>query len=100
MTARTITGILTALASSRRRAAGPAGPGRLPHADAWGGGGAGRASEKDVKLTQKLGQLHLFVAVYFHRNAWANFHILGQPNAVLAAADGEDGGRAAAGGLG
>jgi hypothetical protein len=40
-------------------------------------------SEKDVKLAQKLGQLQSFTADS-HRNAWANLHILGQPNTFLA----------------
>jgi hypothetical protein len=58
----------------RPRAAATAGPHR-------------GASEKAAKLTQKLGQLQPFIAVmlYPHRNAWANLHILGQPNIFLAA---------------
>ena len=46
--------------------------------------GQRRASEKDAKLAQKLGQLQPFIAVS-HRNAWANWHLLGQPNTFLAA---------------
>ena len=40
-------------------------------------------SEKDTKLAQKLAQLQPFIVV-FHRNAWANFHLLGQPDTFLA----------------
>ena len=48
-------------------------------------------SEKDAKLAQKLGQLQHFIAVfpwelYSHGNTWANLHILGQPNTLLARA--------------
>ena len=42
-------------------------------------------SEKDAKLAQKLGHLQLFL-VYSHRNAWANLHMLGQPDTSLAIA--------------
>ena len=40
-------------------------------------------SEKDAKLAQKLGQLQPFL-VYYHRNARAHLHLLGQPNTFLA----------------
>jgi hypothetical protein len=36
------------------------------------------ASEKDVKLAQKLGQLQLFLVVLPQTNAWAILHLLGQ----------------------
>jgi hypothetical protein len=39
-------------------------------------------SEKDIKLTQKLGQLQPFIAS--HRNARANLHLSRQPNTFLA----------------
>jgi hypothetical protein len=44
------------------------------------------SSEKDAKLAQKLGQLACFslLSTHSHRNAWANLHLLGQPNTVLA----------------
>ena len=38
-----------------------------------------RTSEQDAKLAQQLGQLEPF-QLYSHRNAWANLHLLGQPN--------------------
>ena len=41
--------------------------------------------DKDATLAQKLGQLQPFLAECFHRNAWANLHLLGQPNTSLAA---------------
>ena len=46
------------------------------------GGGHG-ASEKDVKLAQKLGQLQPFIAV-FPQECMANLRLLGQPNTFLA----------------
>ena len=49
-------------------------------------GAGGGASEKDAKLAQKLGQLQSFLSGY-HRNVWANTHLLGQPNAFLAQID-------------
>jgi hypothetical protein len=39
--------------------------------------------DKDATLAQKLGQLQPFLAECFHRNAWANLHLLGQPNTSL-----------------
>jgi hypothetical protein len=42
------------------------------------------ASANDAKLAQKLGQLQPFIAVFSCRNTWANLHLLGQPNTVLA----------------
>ena len=39
-------------------------------------------SEKDAKSAQKLGQLQPFIAVFLQ--AWANMHLLGQPNTSLA----------------
>jgi hypothetical protein len=38
---------------------------------------------RDAVSAQKLGQLQPFVAV-FPRTAWAGWHILGQPNTLLA----------------
>jgi hypothetical protein len=40
-------------------------------------------SEKNAKLAQKLGQLQPFIADS-HRNARANWHLLGQPDTFLA----------------
>ena len=40
-----------------------------------------RQSEKDAKLAQKLGQLQPLL--YYHGNARANLHRLGQPNTFL-----------------
>jgi hypothetical protein len=45
-----------------------------------GGPGRDRKREKSAKLAQKLVHLQL----YSHRNAWANLHLLGQPNTLLA----------------
>jgi hypothetical protein len=38
-----------------------------------------------TKLAQKFGQLQPCIAVFLqrHRNAWANLHLLGQPNNFL-----------------
>jgi hypothetical protein len=46
-----------------------------------GGGRLGISgwSEKDTKLVQKLGQLQP-LSLYSRRSAWANLHLLGQPN--------------------
>ena len=41
-------------------------------------------SQKDAKLAQKLGQLQPFFYPYSHRNARANWHLLGQPNTFVA----------------
>ena len=35
---------------------------------------------------KKLGQLRPFISLYSHRNAWASWHLLGQPNTFLAPA--------------
>jgi hypothetical protein len=40
--------------------------------------------EKDAKYAQKLGQLQPCLSLFSHRNAWANWYILGQPNTFLA----------------
>jgi hypothetical protein len=47
-----------------------------------------RMQVSKTKLAQKLDQLHPFYSCtssYSYRNTWANLHILGQPNTVLAA---------------
>ena len=44
------------------------------------------ASESEKELTRKSGQLQPFTAVFPLRNAWANLHLLGQPDAFLAEA--------------
>ena len=56
--------------------------------DSWktmesGSGNMRPTSEKDAKLAQKLGQLQPSLAVP-HSKAWANSHLLGQPNTFLA----------------
>jgi hypothetical protein len=40
-------------------------------------------SEKEAKLAQKLGQLQHFIAI-FPSNAWADCHLLGQPDTFFA----------------
>ena len=42
-----------------------------------------------MKLAQKLGQFQPFV--YSHRNAWANLHLLSQPDSFLDGIKGPDG---------
>ena len=49
-------------------------------------GSIGHKSEKDTELDQKLGQLQSFIAVFPQEYAWANLHLLGQPNTFLARA--------------
>jgi hypothetical protein len=44
----------------------------------------GPFSEKDAALAQKSGQLQPYAPLYSHRNALANLHFLGQPDALLA----------------
>jgi hypothetical protein len=46
-------------------------------------GRRGRRSEKDPKLAQIWANFSL-LSLYSHRNAWANLHLLGQPNTLLA----------------
>ena len=49
-------------------------------------GGARLAGEKDAKSAQKLGQLQPFGAVFPQECIWANLHLLGRPDTLLALA--------------